>query len=154
DVVNKFRNDAAVKEVVAERQTSLGRSLFIAKPIQITNAACLQCHTTAAMAPATMVKIYGEANGFGWKHNEIIGAQVVSVPMEVFLKKYLRAITTFMPSLAGVLIVVFIVMNIMLSWLIVRTIRLMSESTNRISTGNFDEPEFKDKGRDEVADLG
>ena len=34
-----------------------------------------------------MLKIYGEANGFGWKHNEIVGAQVVTVPMDVPLRK-------------------------------------------------------------------
>jgi protein-histidine pros-kinase len=154
DVVNKFRNDASVKEIVAERNTSLGRSLFIAKPIQITNAACLQCHTTAAMAPATMVKIYGESNGFGWKHNEIIGAQLVSVPMEVPFRKAEKAFNTFMLSLAAVFVAVFIVLNVMLSWLIVRPIRKMSQSADRISTGDFDEPEFTEKGKDEVAVLG
>lgn len=154
DIVNKFRNDPNVKEIVSERATSLGRSLFIAKPIQITNAACLQCHTTPAMAPPSMVKIYGEANGYGWKHNEIVGAQVVTVPMDVPLRKAEHALTTFMASLAGVFIVVFIVLNVMLSWLIVRPIRLMSESADKISTGDFDEPEFNEKGRDEVAVLG
>src|SRR5207253_8664149 len=44
DLVQKFRNDASVKEIVSERESSLGRSLYIAKPIQISNAACLQCH--------------------------------------------------------------------------------------------------------------
>jgi protein-histidine pros-kinase len=106
------------------------------------------------MAPPTMVKIYGEANGFGWKHNEIIGAQMVTVPMEVPLQKAERAFTTFMGSLAAVFVVVFIVLNIMLSWLIVRPIRLMSQSADKISTGDFDEPEFREKGRDEVAVLG
>src|SRR5215212_4999485 len=127
DVVNRFRNSPDVKEVVAERQSSTGRSLFIAKPIQISNPACLQCHSTAAAAPPTMIKIYGEANGFGWKHNEIVGAQVVTVPMDVPLRKADTALTTFMASLAAVFIVVFIVLNIMLSWLIVRPIRKMSE---------------------------
>jgi HAMP domain-containing protein len=154
DVVNKFRNNSSVKEIVAERQTSLGRSLFIAKPIQITNVACLQCHTTAEMAPPTMVKIYGEANGFGWKHNEIIGAQLVSVPMEVPFRKAEAAFNTFMISLAAVFVTVFIVLNVMLSWLIVRPIRRMSQSADKISTGDFDEPEFGEKGKDEVAVLG
>jgi methyl-accepting chemotaxis protein len=154
DLVQKFRNDASVKELVGERQTSLGRSLFIAKPIQISNAACLQCHTTAAMAPATMVQIYGEANGFGWKHNEIVGAQLVTVPMEVPFRKAEHALTTFMASLAAVFVIVFIVLNIMLSWLIVRPIRRMSQSADKISTGDFEEPEFTEKGKDEVAVLG
>jgi methyl-accepting chemotaxis protein len=154
DVVNRFRNYTDVKEVVAERPSSTGRSLFIAKPIQITNPACLQCHSTAAAAPPTMIKIYGEANGFGWKHNEIVGAQMVSVPMEVPLQKAERAFTTFMGSLAAVFVAVFIVLNIMLSWLIVRPIRKMSQSADKISTGEFGEPEFNEKGGDEVAVLG
>ncbi|MEO5672895.1 MAG: DUF3365 domain-containing protein [Ramlibacter sp.] len=154
DVVQRFRNYPNVKEVVDERQSATGRSLFIAKPIQITNPACLQCHSTAAAAPPTMIKIYGEANGFGWKQNEIVGAQMVSVPMDVPLAKAERAFTTFMGSLAAVFVAVFIVLNIMLSWLIVRPIRKMSQSADKISTGEFGEPEFNEKGGDEVAVLG
>jgi methyl-accepting chemotaxis protein len=154
DLVNQFRSNASVQEVVSERQSATGRTLFIAKPIQIGNAACLQCHTTAAMAPPTMVKIYGEANGFGWKHNEIVGAQVVTVPMDLPLRNADRAFVTFMASLAAVFVAVFIVLNIMLSWMIVRPIRRMSQAADKISTGDFDVPEFKDKGRDEMAVLG
>jgi protein-histidine pros-kinase len=154
DLVNQFRADSSVKEIVNERQASTGRSLFIAHPIQIGNPACLQCHSVPSAAPASMLKIYGEANGFGWKHNEIVGAQVVTVPMEVPLRNAERAFTTFMASLAGVFLAVFIVLNIMLSWLIVRPIRRMSDDADKISTGDFGVPEFKDKGKDEVAVLG
>ncbi|HSI53124.1 MAG TPA: DUF3365 domain-containing protein [Ramlibacter sp.] len=154
DVVNRFRNYPDVKEIVGERQAGTGRSLYIAKPIKITNPACLQCHSTAAAAPPTMIKIYGEANGFGWKHNEIVGAQMVSVPMDVPLQKAERAFNTFMISLAAVFMAVFVVLNIMLSWLIVRPIRRMSQAADKISTGDFDAPEFNEKGKDEVAVLG
>ncbi|MBC5764236.1 c-type heme family protein [Ramlibacter albus] len=154
DVVNQFRNDTNLKEIVAERQTASGRSLFIAHPINIGNPACLQCHSTPSAAPPSMLKVYGEANGFGWKHNETVGAQVVSVPMEVPLRNADRAFTTFMASLAAVFGVVFVVLNVMLSWLIVRPIRRMSEDANKISTGDFGVPEFTEKGKDEVAVLG
>jgi methyl-accepting chemotaxis protein len=154
DLVNQFRGNADVKEIVSERVSGTGRSLFIAHPIQVSNAACLQCHSTPSAAPPSMLKIYGEANGFGWKHNEIVGAQVVTVPMDVPLRNADRAFHTFMTSLAGVFIVVFIVLNVMLSLLIVRPIRKMSEDADKISTGDFGVPEFKDKGKDEVAVLG
>ncbi len=154
DIVQQFRQHADLKELVSERQSSTGRSLFIAKPIQITNPACLQCHTTAAMAPPTMIKVYGEANGFGWKLNEIVGAQVVTVPMEIPIRNADRAFTTFMASLAGVFLVVFVVLNLMISWLIIRPIRKLSQAADRISTGDFQEPEFVEKGKDEVAVLG
>jgi methyl-accepting chemotaxis protein len=154
DLVNQFRQNPELKEIVNERQSSTGRSLFIAHPIQIGNPACLQCHSTPSAAPPSMLKVYGEANGFGWKHNEVVGAQVVSVPMEVPLRNADRTFKTFMASLGAVFVVVFIVLNVMLSWLIVRPIRRMSEDADRISTGDFGVPEFQEKGRDEVAVLG
>ena len=154
DVVQRFRQYPDLKEIVSERQSPTGRSLFIAKPIQVSNPACLQCHSTPNAAPPSMLKVYGDANGFGWKHNEIVGAQVVSVPMDLPLKNAERAFTTFMASLAGVFVTVFIVLNIMLSWLIVRPIRQMSEAADRVSTGDFGVPEFKEKGQDEVSVLG
>jgi protein-histidine pros-kinase len=65
-----------------------------------------------------------------------------------------RALKTFMLSLAGVFAVVFVVLNLMLSWLIVRPIRQMARAADQISTGDFDVPEFADGGKDEVATLG
>lgn len=154
DIINEFRQHSEVKELVSERVSPTGRTLFIAKPLQITNPACLQCHSVPSAAPPSMLKIYGEANGFGWKHNEIIGAQVVTVPMDVPINNANRVFGTFMASLAAVFAVVFIVLNVMLSWLIVRPIRRMSMAADKVSTGDFDVPEFSDKGRDEVAVLG
>ncbi|WP_341913303.1 DUF3365 domain-containing protein [Polaromonas sp. YR568] len=154
DIVQQFRQNAESTELVSERTGGTGRLLYIAKPIQITNAACLQCHSVPAAAPASMLRIYGEANGFGWKHNEIVGAQVVTVPMDIPVLKADRTFKTFMAALATVFAVVFVTLNLMLSWLIVRPIRRMSLAADKVSTGDFDVPEFSDAGRDEVAVLG
>jgi protein-histidine pros-kinase len=82
DIVNVFRNDLALTQVVGER-TQVGKRMFyFAKPLQIQSPTCLTCHSTPAEAPPSMVKLYGEANGFGWKLNEIIGAMIVTVPIK------------------------------------------------------------------------
>ena len=83
DIVNQFRKNPALPEFMGQRETPTGDSLYLARPIQIKNVSCLDCHTTAAKAPPEMVKLYGPGNGFGWKMDEIIGAQVVSVPMSI-----------------------------------------------------------------------
>ncbi|WP_138514809.1 c-type heme family protein [Rhodoferax bucti] len=154
DLVQQFRQSSDAKELISERMGATGRQLYIAKPIQISNAACLACHSVPAAAPASMLKVYGEANGFGWKHNEVIGAQVVTVPMEIAIRNADRALNTFMLSLAGVFFVVFVVLNLMLSWLIVQPIRAMAGAADKISTGDFDVPEFAEKGTDEMSVLG
>ena len=154
DVVTHFRNSAETKEMVGERDTPTGRSLFIARPIQIGNQACLACHSVPSAAPKSMLTLYGEANGFGWKLNEIVGAQVVSVPMSVPIQNANRAFATFMTSLAVIFAVVFIALNVMLSWLIVRPIQKMAQVADAVSTGDFDKAEFAEKGKDEMAVLG
>lgn len=154
DVVQRFRQYPDQQEIIGEREASGGRSLYIARPIQVSNTACLQCHSTPAAAPPSMLKIYGEANGFGWRQGEIVGAQIVNVPMTVPLRHADQVFSTFMISLAGVFTAVFFALNLMLGWLIIRPIRRMSRTADRISTGDFSEPEFAETGQDEVSLLG
>jgi protein-histidine pros-kinase len=153
DIVNDFRNNPDIPEISGTRMTPTGVSLFLARPFKIKDPACLACHTTAEIAPASMVKLYGTNNGFGWKLNEIIGAQVVSVPMSVPIQNANRAFYTFMASLTGVFVVLFIILNLMLSFMIVRPITVMSDAAERMSTGDLEIEEFDDSGRDEVSML-
>jgi HAMP domain-containing protein len=153
DIVNSFRTTGMTDEVSGERDTPVGKMLYIARPIQIKDAACLVCHSVPGAAPASMIKLYGDSNGFGWKHQEVVGAQVVSVPMTLPIKNANKAFITFMGSLAAIFVVTFIVLNVMLSVMIIRPIRRMSKSADKISQGDFNVPEFG-KGSDEVAALG
>ena len=154
DIVNAFRANPARGEISGTRETPTGRSLYLARPFQIKDPACLACHTTAEMAPPAMVKVYGPNNGFGWKLNEVIGAQIVSVPMDVPIRNANHAFVTFMTSLTVVFAVLFVILNVMLTLLIVQPITQLSEAAERISKGKLDAAEFPDKGRDEVSQLG
>ncbi len=153
DMINQFRQRDDVKEIVAERDTPTGRQLYIAKPIRITNPACLQCHTSAEASPPSMVKVYGVANGFGWQLNDIVGAQVVTVPMDVPMKKAKKTFETFIASLFAVFMVIFVILNLMISYLIINPIRQISRSADKISNGEFGEPELSESGKDEMAVL-
>ena len=57
DIVNSFRADESLKEFVGQRDTPTGKSLYIARPLRITNGACLVCHSSLEAAPKTMVVI-------------------------------------------------------------------------------------------------
>jgi protein-histidine pros-kinase len=153
DIVQDFRNTPDKKQMLGERMTPTGKALYLARPIQITNKECLVCHSTVDAAPETMIKLYGTANGFGWKHNEIVGAQIVSIPMSVPMQKAQQAFYTFMGSLFGIFVFIFIVLNIMLRYVIVRPLAKMSRIADEISTGNMHIPEFEVAGNDEIAVL-
>src|SRR5580765_5632556 len=66
DIVNEFRNNESRTEFSGTRMTPSGMSMYLARPFQIKDGACLACHTNAESAPPAMVKLYGSNNGFGW----------------------------------------------------------------------------------------
>jgi protein-histidine pros-kinase len=153
DIVNRFRTKADQKEFVGERDSGTGRALYIARPLRITNPACLACHSTAEAAPRTLIDKYGSANGFGWQLNEVIGAQVVSVPMSVPLARADQAFKVFMGSLIGIFLAIGIVLNLMLYLLVIRPVTALSKLANRVSLGELDAPQFPTHGRDEIGTL-
>jgi protein-histidine pros-kinase len=106
------------------------------------------------MAPPSMVKLYGPHGGFGWKLNEVIATQIVSVPMDLPIRNANHAFVTFMSSVAVVFTVLFVLLNVMLTIFIVHPIMQLAHTADAISKGRLDMPEFKDKGRDEVSQLG
>ena len=154
DLVEHFRTHGDVTELIGERDAATGRVLYLSKPIKITNPACLTCHSTPAAAPDTLIETYGNANGFGWQLNEIVGAQVVTVPMEIPLQRAQEAFTLFMASLVGVFVLIAILLNVMLNIIVIKPVRLMSEKANQVSMGGLETEELTIKGNDEIASLG
>ncbi len=153
DIVNEFRNTPSHVELVGERDTPNGRSLYLARPIQIKNGACLICHSTIEAAPKTMLDLYGTGNGFGWKLNEIIGAQVVSVPMSVPIQRAHDTLKTFMLALAGIFVLTFVALNVMLHTIVIRRVTRLSKLADEVSLGQFDAGEFVTQSKDEIGVL-
>jgi len=153
-LVYKFRHDSDRKKIIGERNTLHGRSLYIAYPIKISNPACLLCHSTPSAAPESMVALYGDKNGFNWSLDEIVGTQVVSVPMMLPIENANRAFKANMGSLLMIFVMLFVALNIMLSKLIVRPVTIMSRTADRISLGDLNIPEFSADSKDELGVLG
>lgn len=153
DVVYAFRNDAQKAEVTGERDTPTGRTLFLARPLKITDANCLKCHTTPETAPPSLVKAYGTANGYGWKLNEIIGAQIVSVPMSVPFQMARAAVKTLLGSLVAVFALTLVALNLLLNAIVIRPMKDLARMADDVSLGNLDAPEPRMVGRDEVSAL-
>jgi HAMP domain-containing protein len=153
DLVRVFRQYPDRHEVIGERETPNGPTLHMARPIQIASPACLACHSTVDAAPKTMIDLYGPANGFGWKLNEVVGAQIVSIPMSLPIARANATFKVFMMSLTGVFGFIFVALNIMLYFMVIRPVTRLSAIADQVSLGKFDAPDFGVKGRDEIATL-
>jgi len=153
DIVNQFRQSAAKTEVIGERATQAGRSLYLARPIQIKDPACLTCHSTPDAAPRTMVDTYGSANGFGWKVNEIVGANIVSVPTSVPVQRANYTFRIFLLSLLVVFAFTIGMLNVMLYLFVIRRVKRLSKLADEVSLGNLDAGEFQTRSKDEIGVL-
>ena len=153
DIVRYFRQSPDLTELIGERDTPNGRALYIARPMKIKDAKCLYCHDTPESAPRTMIERYGSSNGFGWKLNDILTAQIVSAPMQLPIRRAKAAFAGFMVSLAAVFVVIFAAVNTMLIFLVTRPANRLSKIANEVSLGNLEVADFHMSGKDEIAAL-
>jgi HAMP domain-containing protein len=153
-VVNQLRGKPETRELIGERADDNGPSLFVAQPIQITDPACLACHTSPETTPKSVVDRYGPLNGFGWKLNEIIGARLVSVPLAVPLQRASDMLHTFMIAMLGIFVFLFCALNVMVYLFVTRRLKHMSALADRVSLGEVDVPELDVRGHDELARMG
>lgn len=152
DIIENFRNNPEKKELVGERMTPTGPALYVAHPIA-AGQSCLECHSTPGVAPKSMIDKYGSANGFGWKLNEVVAAQIVSVPMELPVSIATKAFRTLMIALSATFLAILIAVDLVLYFLILKPVRKLSAVADRVSLGQFEDAELPVRGKDEMAQL-
>ena len=114
EIIDEFIANEEDVTKIGERETLTGKSLYIARPIRIKKAGCLVCHSTPDAAPQTMIELYGSKNGFDWKLDEVVGAQVVVVPLTEAIQGAQKTSLIFMGLLLVIFIFIVIAANIIL----------------------------------------
>ena len=113
-MIEQFRADPALTEIVETVETADGRFLTMAFPITVAQEGCLQCHSTPEVAPPAMVDLYGPVNGFGWELGETVGAQIISAPMSVVDDRARETGVILASGLSIVFLLVFAMTNVIL----------------------------------------
>jgi HAMP domain-containing protein len=152
DIVQRFRNDSSAHEVSGIRDTPIGKILYLARPIR-ADAGCLGCHSLPDAAPATMLARYGRDNGFGWQPDEVVGAQIVSVPFASAESSAARVRRDVLAAIAAMLVGVLVVVNVSLYVLVIRPVRRIAHIADQVSLGDTAAPAYPKGGGPEVAAL-
>ena len=152
DVIDQFRNHPDSRQIQGERDTPMGRSLFLARPIR-AQPECLTCHGLPAAAPASLLARYGRDDGFGWRANEVIGAQIVSVPLADSLQGSRRIFSGITAVIAAMLVLLLAVVNAALYGMVVRPLSRMRRHADEVSLGHAAEAPFPSGRRDEIGAL-
>jgi HAMP domain-containing protein len=153
DIIRAFREDPERQEVVSERDTPTGLFLHLARPITVRTQACLSCHDSSYDAPQALTRTYGTTNGFGWKLNETIGAQILSIPMALPLKAARDAFVTSMIVMLLLAAIVFLVVNLLLHYLVLVPVTRVSALAEAVSLGDESHEPYIKPGKDEISSL-
>jgi protein-histidine pros-kinase len=152
DIIKAFRNRPELTAFDGERASPLGPSLFLARPMR-AGTSCLECHSTPSAAPPEMVALYGTANGFGWRANEVIAAQIVSVPVSLAVDMADRTFRQVATSVVAVAAATLLLLNLVLFLTVIRPVSRLAALADEVSQGNLDVPEIAVTGRDELSVL-
>lgn len=150
-LVQRFRQ-TDIKEVSGFRPMPEGQMFYIARPFEINDQKCLQCHSTPALAPKSMLATYGAQNGFGWKLHEIVAAQVVYVPSEAVFKNAKQLFTVVMGVIVAIFFAVILLINYLLKNTVIQRIKHISKTAQAVSIGEMS-AEFEEHSKDEIGIL-
>lgn len=151
-IVDKFRAQGGQKELSGFRSLSGGDIFYVARPISVSKQTCLRCHSTPEVAPKSQITTYGSENGFGWKLNEIVGAQIVSVPASKVIDDAHRLQFLIIGVLVAGCFIAIVILNVFLKTSIIKPLTQMSHWSKQVSTGATN-TDFEYPAKDEIGIL-
>jgi len=152
DIIGYLRDHPEKERVSGERQTSAGPALYLASGIT-ADPPCLECHSVPSAAPAAMIATYGAKHGFGWRPGSVVAAQIVLVPLSLPMAIATRAFHHLMLYLIVTLLATIIALDLGVYFIVIRPLKLVSETADRVSKGEKDVPPLAASGRDEIATV-
>jgi HAMP domain-containing protein len=151
EIVQSFKN-SQIQQQQGFRSIPGGEIFYIARPLKIEKESCLRCHSVPNQAPASLVASYGSGNGFGWKLNEIVGAQIISVPSSQVFEAAQKLRYLVISKVVVFLLLASVLLNLFLKFTITDPLKRMSHASKELSTGNM-QIEFEQKTNDEIGIL-
>ncbi len=150
--ISLFRKEGleSIREVLRKD----GHRLFVhARPI-VVEKECLACHGRPEDAPVSLVSLYGTQGGFNRKEGEIIGVELIAIPVdETFLQIKGLVFSIFLTGIVGVVFLFFSV-NYYINLVAVRPIKTVSRFFRSVVKGEKDlDTRVEVRSRDEIGDL-
>jgi protein-histidine pros-kinase len=100
-----------------------------------------------------MIALYGDQNGFNWKLDDIVGAQLISVPMAIAQSHARSTLYTVMLAMAGVFVLMLVLLNLLLHAVVIRPVVKIARIADAVSLGDMSVPEYVKPGWDEISSL-
>jgi len=154
-LVEQFRDNEDTKELRGFRSAPSGDLFYIARPLKVSKPSCLECHGTVSDAPKSMVERYGTVNGYGWKLNEIVAAQMMSVPADRVITQARQSFFLILAMISAIFVAIIFLLNLFLHRTVNRPLKRITQMAEQVSKGNMAiDFEQLANHNDEIGNLG
>ena len=152
ELIQQFRQSPELQDLEGFRSDGREELFYIASPISVSKTSCLECHSTADVAPKSLVERYGDKRGFGWTLNEIVGTQIILVPVSQVIQNARQSFLSTMGIVMGIFALVIFLVNLWLRRTVVRPLTRMADVAEVASQGDLN-AEFQKLSNDEIGNL-
>jgi protein-histidine pros-kinase len=134
-LIRAFEKNPNLKEMSGETDDDGALRYFLARPLRMTSPDCLQCHSKPEVAPKAMVAKYSAGHGFDWKLGDVIGVQIVEVPVQAAKSKALHSFLVTIGALASVFILTLTIFLLLLRRYVTHPLEAITRATHSTSLG-------------------
>lgn len=152
ELLKQFRANPDLKELQGVRDDAGGAVYYLARPIKAA-AECLVCHDTPQRAPAAMVAKYGPSNGFGWKLNETVAMQSLTVPAAEELKDTGEIAMILGGGLLLLFVGTYFALTLSIDSLVVRPLRSLAAAAEAASMASQAGVKLPSAGAEEIRTI-
>jgi PAS domain S-box-containing protein len=109
---------------------------YTARVIRVEDRSCLECHTTADLAPASQIRTYGPERGMGWELGDVIGARMVYVPAQRVFEDGQRSARRVMLIFASTFGLVIVLIVGFVGRRVIHPLRHLADAAGRVKRGD------------------
>lgn len=136
-LVEQFRSQPDLNKLSGYREMDGVTRFYTARPLSVTKASCLQCHSRPAAAPKSQLASYGSSGGFGWQLNEIVAAQTIYVPSQAVFDRGNQYLALTMGIFASIFAAVVLLINGLLKRRVIHPLNQLTGIARSIKTGSM-----------------
>lgn len=153
ELIQRFSADGGLQELSGVRAVQADRLFYLARPIRVVQQGCLTCHSTPDRAPPAMVARYGNTAGFGWQLNQVVGVQVLTVPVTEAMKGSLELVGMLGLGLVLVFAAAYLALTLSLDSMLVRPLQALAQAAAAASQGGGSRLPLPPASAGEVSEL-
>lgn len=153
ELIARYQANDKLSQLV-ETGNIQGKNYLVSTQPLIAKPACMLCHGNPSDAPQAITKAYGTTHGYGYKMNEVVGVNMVGVPLEDVNALVLKRVLLVAGIFTAIFTVIFFTINRLVKQRIIVPLVDITETAIAVSKGDLEHKVDVERDGSEIGELG